>query len=129
MLVKGKISAIYAEEKKLSVILPEYNNLTTNPLKVYGNSDMNNFAVNDFVVVAVFNNDFNDAIVVSGVSDLGKLQSEGHKKTLFYIDEEGNVSTLKLGKGLVIVDGVLCLTDKLTASILGEAELGNTILG
>lgn len=65
MIVKGIISAIYSEEKKISVILPEYDNLTTAPLQIYGNASMENFAVNDFVLVVVFNNDFNDGIVLA----------------------------------------------------------------
>ena len=65
MIVKGIVSAIYSDEMKVSVILPEYNNITTNPLPIYGKPDMKEFAVNDFVVVLVFNNNFNDAMVMA----------------------------------------------------------------
>lgn len=65
MIVKGIISAVYAEEEKLSVILPEYDNMVTAPLKIYGsNPDMESYKVNDFVIVVMFNGDFNDGIVL-----------------------------------------------------------------
>ena len=65
MLVKGIVSAIYKEESKLSVILPEYGNIATNPLPIYGKPDMEEFAVDDFVIVIIFNNNINDAMVMS----------------------------------------------------------------
>lgn len=65
MIAKGIISAIYEDEKKLSVILPEYDNMTTQPLQIYGEPIMSNYAVNEFVVVLVFNNDFTDAMVLA----------------------------------------------------------------
>ena len=68
MIVKGIISAIYADEKKLSVILPEYDNVTTNPLEVYGNVEMTNFKINEFVIVGMFNDAFGDGIVLSSSS-------------------------------------------------------------
>ena len=65
MIVKGIVSAVYTEERKVSVILPEYDNITTNPLPIYGKPEMSEFTVNDFVVVMVFNNNLNDAMVIS----------------------------------------------------------------
>lgn len=65
MLVKGIVSAVYAEEKKISVILPEFYNLTTVPLQIYGDTNIGDYSVNDFVVVLVFNDDFSDAMVLS----------------------------------------------------------------
>ena len=65
MIVKGIISAIYEDQKKLSVILPEYDNMTTPPLDIYGEPIMSNYAVNDFVLVMVFNGDFTDLIVLA----------------------------------------------------------------
>lgn len=65
MIAKGIISAIYKDEKKLSVILPEYDNMTTQPLLIYGNAVMSDYSVNDFVTVLVFNNDFTDAMVLA----------------------------------------------------------------
>lgn len=65
MLAKGIISAIYEDQKKISVILPEYDNMTTQPLPIYGTPNMSNFAINEFVVVLVFNGDFNDAMVLA----------------------------------------------------------------
>lgn len=91
MIVKGIVSAIYAEEKKLSVILPEHDNITTNPLPIYGNPDMDDYAVNDFVMVVAFNNDFTDGMVLaeSSVSEGGSGGGYG-----FYsleVDEDGNL--------------------------------------
>lgn len=65
MIVKGIISAIYQEEKKLSVILPEYDNMTTQPLMIYGEPIMSDYSINEFVVVLVFNSDFTDAMVLA----------------------------------------------------------------
>lgn len=61
MVVKGIVSAI--NNDKVTVILPEYNNITTGYLPVYANSGIENLKVNDFVLVIFFNNDFNDGIV------------------------------------------------------------------
>lgn len=69
MFVKGIVSAIYTEQKRISVILPEYDNMTTPPLQIYGDSDLGNFRINEFVIVAVFNGDFNDAIIFSKNSE------------------------------------------------------------
>ena len=65
MIVKGIVSAIYEDQKKLSVILPEYDNMTTQPLQIYGTPNMSDYSINEFVVVLVFNGDFNDAMVLS----------------------------------------------------------------
>ena len=87
MIVKGIISAVYAEEEKLSVILPEYDNMVTAPLKIYGsNPDMESYKVNDFVMVVMFNDDFNDGLVLAEAS--------------------GIVNDLPLS----VVDGMLCIT-------------------
>ena len=75
MIVKGIISAIYADEKKLSVILPEYDNVTTNPLEVYGDADMTNFKIKEFVIVGMFNNEFGDGIVLSSSSGTVNVSS------------------------------------------------------
>lgn len=65
MIVKGIVSAIYENQKKLSVILPEYDNMTTPPLDIYGTANMSSYNINDFVLVVVFNNDFTDAMVLA----------------------------------------------------------------
>lgn len=63
MLAKGKVSATYSDG--LSVILPEYNNAVTDKLKIYGGSKApNEYSINEFVIVAIFNKDFRDAIVL-----------------------------------------------------------------
>ena len=55
-----------------------------------------------------------------GVENAGKL---------LFVDKNGKVSTLTLGSGLVIQDGVLHITSvSVTAAILGSARLGNMIL-
>lgn len=65
MLVKGIVSAVYAEPNKLSVILPEYDGAVTEPLPIYGGTlTAQEYAVNDFVIVAVFNRNFNDAVII-----------------------------------------------------------------
>ena len=133
MIVKGIVSAIYKDTNKVSVILPEYDNMTTQPLSVYGNQNMNDIAVNDFVLVNVFNDDFTDAIVIRcGASELNSLLGLDNKLKIFYIDSEGNLGLLRIGSGLSIRNGVLCLTgatDVETTAVLGEAVLGNMILG
>lgn len=63
MIVKGIVSSIDIESQTATVILPEYDNITTRPLKVYGNS-VDSLNVNDFVLVIVFNGDFNDCIIL-----------------------------------------------------------------
>jgi hypothetical protein len=65
MVVKGIISAIYEDQKRISVILPEYDNMTTQPLQIYGTPNMSDYSINEFVVVLVFNSDFNDAMVLA----------------------------------------------------------------
>jgi hypothetical protein len=65
MIVKGIISAIYQDQNKISVILPEYDNMTTQPLRVYGTPNMSDYSINEFVIVLVFNGDFNDAMVLA----------------------------------------------------------------
>lgn len=64
MIVKGLVSAIDAEAKTISVILPEYNNAVTRPIKAYREEIFNSLKINDFVLVIVFNNDFNDCMVL-----------------------------------------------------------------
>lgn len=64
MIVKGIVSAINADAKLLSVILPEYNNIVTRPIKAYRDDIFGTLKVNDFVLVVVFNEDFNDCMVL-----------------------------------------------------------------
>lgn len=63
MIVKGIVSAIYNDDKTLSVILPEYN-VVTRPIKVYQEDIIDTLKVDDFVLVVVFNDDFNDCMVL-----------------------------------------------------------------
>ena len=64
MLVKGIVSSIDTDANTIDVILPEYNNVVVRPLKIYREEIINTLKVNDFVVVAVFNDDFNDCIIL-----------------------------------------------------------------
>lgn len=64
MIVKGIVSAIYKEDNTVSVILPEYNNIVTRPLAMYREGLINTLSVNSFVLVVVFNNDFNDCMIL-----------------------------------------------------------------
>lgn len=65
MVVKGIVSAIYADQNKISVILPEYDNATTPPLSIYGEDDVSNYNANEFVIVLMFNSNFSDGIILS----------------------------------------------------------------
>ena len=64
MIVKGIVSAINTEAKTISVILPEYNGAVTRPIKAYREEIFDNLKVDDFVLVVVFNDDFNDCMVL-----------------------------------------------------------------
>lgn len=63
MIVKGLVSAIDTTTKKVSVILPEYD-VVTRPIKAYREDIINTLKVNDLVLVVVFNNDFNDCMIL-----------------------------------------------------------------
>lgn len=63
MIIKGIVSAIHTDINRVEVILPEYNGIVTEALRVYGGS-LESLKVNDFVLVVVFNDDFNDAMVL-----------------------------------------------------------------
>lgn len=63
MIVKGIVSAI--KDGKASVILPEYNSVTTGFMPIYNRaSNSGSLRVNDFVLVNFFNDDFNDGVIV-----------------------------------------------------------------
>ena len=64
MIVKGIVSAINTDAKTISVILPEYNNVVTRPIKAYREEIFSTLKVNDLVLVAIFNDDFNDCMVL-----------------------------------------------------------------
>lgn len=64
MIVKGIVSAIDLEANTIEVILPEYNRVVVRPFGVYRENTISNLKVNDFVLVVVFNNDFNDCIIL-----------------------------------------------------------------
>lgn len=64
MIVKGIVSAININDRTISVILPEYNNVVTRPIKAYRDDIFSTLKVNDFVLVVIFNDDFNDCMVL-----------------------------------------------------------------
>ncbi len=64
MLVKGKISSINASANTAEVILLEYDNAVTVPVPFYKQGEALNCSVGQFVVLAVFNDDFNDSVIV-----------------------------------------------------------------
>ena len=64
MIVKGIVSAIDTEAGTIDVILPEYGNVVVRPIKVCKEDAFNVLKVNDFVLVVVFNNDFNDCVII-----------------------------------------------------------------
>lgn len=63
MIIKGIVSAINLEDKTASVILPEYN-VVTRPIKAYHEDIFTALKVDDFVLVVVFNDDFNDCMIL-----------------------------------------------------------------
>ncbi len=64
MIVKGIVSSIDNDTKTVSVILPEYNNVVTRPIKAYREGILESLKVDDFVLVVIFNQDFNDCIIL-----------------------------------------------------------------
>lgn len=64
MIAKGIVSAIILETRTVDVILPEYSNVVVKASVYREDERFLNLAVNDFVVVAVFNDDFNDCIIL-----------------------------------------------------------------
>ena len=124
MIVKGIISAIYDEEKKLSVILPEHDNITTNPLPIYGNPNMSDYAVNDFVVVFAFNDNLNDAIVLEKCKDIHSYLVENLS---LGIADDGKVYIF-VG-GLTVGEGIEFTKKEENGAVLGVAVLGTMILG
>lgn len=63
MIIKGIVSAINNDDKTASIILPEYG-VVTRPIKAYPEDAVLTLNVDDFVLIAVFNNDFNDCMIL-----------------------------------------------------------------
>ncbi len=63
MIVKGKISAIYEARKTAEIILTEFHNAVTAELPFY-RGNITDRAVGDDVIIAVFGEDFNDAVIL-----------------------------------------------------------------
>ena len=64
MILKGLISSLNTTDKTAEVVLPEYDDAVTKPLRFYHEADFESKAVGDFVLVAVLNNDLNDCIII-----------------------------------------------------------------
>lgn len=64
MIVKGLVSAIDTEKGIVDVILPECNGVVVRPSKLYHEEKLQTLKINDFVLVVVFNNDYNDCIIL-----------------------------------------------------------------
>ena len=64
MILKGLISSLNTADKTAEVILPEYDDAVTKPLRFYHEADFEGKAIGDFVLIAVLNNDFNDCIII-----------------------------------------------------------------
>jgi hypothetical protein len=64
MIVKAKISSINTSANTAEVILLEYDNAVTVPVPFYIKGAAVNYKVGQFVVLAVFNNDFNDSVIM-----------------------------------------------------------------
>lgn len=63
MLLKGIISAVHTEDNTAEVLLPEYADAVTAPLKAY-NRTLTMEAVGSFAVVAVFGTDWNNGVIL-----------------------------------------------------------------
>lgn len=66
MIVKGIVSAINADDKTASIILPEYD-VVTRPIKAYREDIFTTLKVDDFVLVVIFNDDFNDCMILTQI--------------------------------------------------------------
>lgn len=64
MIVKGIVSAIDEIKNTAEVILPEYDGAVTAMIPFYQSGRAAPEMVGQFVIVAVFNNDFNDAVIL-----------------------------------------------------------------
>ena len=65
MIMKGIVSAVYPDENRVAVILPEKDNVVTFPLEIYGGTKTaGEYEINEFVLVVAFNGDFSDAIML-----------------------------------------------------------------
>lgn len=88
MLVKGLISSVNEEEGTAEVILLEYENVVTRFLPFYNRTKLSKlevpFLVGKLVTVAIFNNDFNDGIILDNPS----LVNMPIKATLLTVNED-----------------------------------------
>ena len=83
MIIKGIVSAVHKDINKVEVILPEYNGVVTEALRVYGGGDVESFKVNDFVMVVIFNGNYNDGVIIPPALESSKMWIE---MTLFYAE-------------------------------------------
>lgn len=64
MLVKGRISSVNTSANTAEVILLEFDNVITAEIPFYNAGAAIGIVIGQFVVLAVFNNDFNDAVIL-----------------------------------------------------------------
>lgn len=64
MLVKAKISSINASANTAEVILLEFDNAVTAQVPFYISGAGVSATIGQFVILAVFNNDFNDSVIL-----------------------------------------------------------------
>lgn len=59
---------------------------------------------------------------------MDKQVGSQHAYTLLFVDGAGAVSTLKLGEGLSIIDGVLTITTRISSVTLDVSDIGEAIV-
>ncbi len=64
MLAKAKISSINITANTAELILLEYDNAVTAPIPFYKPGAATSASIGEFVVLAVFNDDFNDSVIM-----------------------------------------------------------------
>lgn len=117
MIAKGIVSAIDIARNTVTVILPEYDVVTT-PLKVYGNQGLSNLKVNDFVVVIFFNDNFSDGLVFVSAADL-----MNGIDIIDHLNSESSVDGLSARQGNVLHEMILNTQKDLSDEAITNIEL------
>lgn len=90
MLIKGKVSAIYPDTGRISVILPEYDDAVTNPLQVYGGTkEVKDYEINEFVIVVAFNSDLNDAMILGKTGKVASGDGDMDENAIYLMSSDG----------------------------------------
>ncbi len=64
MLIKGIISSINVADNTAELILPEYDNVVTSKTPFYQKNKAQTVSIGEFMIIAVFNDDFTDMIII-----------------------------------------------------------------